>query len=213
MWSEDDDEVTNKPEIFRKTCGALVTFECKGLECNTLYEFRVSCANSVGSSDFSIPSIRAKTRKDSAPGVGRPPILQEVGVGSVTLALDVPPEGGGPIEIFLVDIRDTEKDIIHTRQLKFENGNSIFKLSGLRDGGLLQFRSRAVNRIGEGLPTAWTGELRLPTIENGDFLLRSSVDTKSTSSSKTASFRSSFLQDEGASSSISINLPPQSTKN
>ena len=197
LWSEEED-VSGQPEVFRKPKGALVSFECPGLECNTLYEFRVSCSNAVGLSEFSIPSVRAKTKKDSAPGAGRPPILQDVSSAYVTLELDVPPAGGGPIEAFLIDIHDLEKDIIQTRQLKFENGNSIFKLTGLRVGGLLQFRSRAVNRIGEGPSSSWTGELRLPQLENEDFVSR-------------ASFRAGG--GSKISSNESINIPPRSTKN
>lgn len=199
--------MNGNPEVFSKPKGALVSFECSGLECYTLYEFRVSCSNAVGFSEFSIPSIRAKTKKDSAPGVGRPPILQDVNSASVTLEVDVPPAGGGPIEVFLVDVRDLEKDVIQTRQLKFENGNAKFKLTGLRVGGLLQFRSRAVNRIGEGPSSGWTGELRLPKLENEEFMSRAS-STPTVGGSKISS-----ISNQRSSNDQSINLPPSFTKN
>jgi Fibronectin type III domain len=165
LWTEaddddDDDSKPSPPEVFDKSASGVVAFTMKLLEPNTLYEFRVICVNGEGMSESSIPSLRAKTRKDAAPGSSRPPNILEVKPTSVVLALDIPPAGGGPIESFYVDIRDCERDSLVTRQFKFIDDKSEFRISGLKSGSIMQFRSRAENRIGQGPSTAWTGELR-----------------------------------------------------
>jgi hypothetical protein len=148
LWSEGDDLEDPKAEVFYKPKGAIVSFECGDLEPNKLYEFRVACCNDQGMSELSIPSIRAKTKKDSVPGVGRPPVLKEAKSASVVLLLDTPFSGGGPIEYFNIDIRECTEGSIKTRQFKFIDGNKECKLTGLKQSGLLQFRVRAVNKIG-----------------------------------------------------------------
>lgn len=166
LWSEDQDEEDDKKapqdEIFDKPPGALVSLVMVDLEPNTLYEFRVAGRNTEGMGQYSIPSLRCKTRKDSAPGKARTPNLMEVKPNYVVLHIDIPPAGGAVIEHFMVDIKASDKNEIETRLFKFIDGKSEFRISGLNADTLVQFRSRAVNRIGEGPSTPWTGELKLP---------------------------------------------------
>jgi len=166
LWTEDQDEIDDKKtpqdEVFEKPHGALVSVVMVDLEPNTLYEFRVAGRNSEGMGPYSIPSLRCKTKKDSAPGKARVPTLIEVKSSYVVLQIDVPPAGGGPIEHFLIDIKASDKNEIETRLFKFIDGKNEFRISGLKAESAVQFRSKAANRIGEGPSTEWTGELKLP---------------------------------------------------
>ena len=167
LWSEDqdvEDEYVSPSEIDFVPC--VISFVVSGLNPNTLYEFRTSCKNSVGMSEFSIPSLRCKTKRDAAPGASRAPNLLEVKSSYVIVSLDVPPAGGGPIESFFVDIKTLEGEdaSIDTREFKYIDGKRKFRISGLKPGSSVQFRSRASNKIGEGPSTVWTGKLNLPAL-------------------------------------------------
>lgn len=162
LWDEKAEE---KDELFEKPEGEVIEFDADGLEAGTIYEFRVAFQNAVGLSEWSIPSRRAKTNRDAAPAEGRPPVFQLISATYVDLLVDVPNQGGAPIDEFIIESRDVARNVIKATVHPYDGENSKYRIIGLTAGSMVQFRARAINRIGEGPSSHWTGEMRLPDDE------------------------------------------------
>ena len=160
--------ITTEMEIAAyKPQGSKIRFIVDQLKPNTVYEFRLQYVNESGSSQFSLPSHRAKTNRAEVPAVSLPPKTQEISAKSVVLSLHVPPQGGAPITSFTIEYRDIDFSTIKQEILKLKEGTvlterPLMTIYSLRPGGTYQFKSRAENLVGAGDFSVWGDDVVMP---------------------------------------------------
>lgn len=135
------------------------------LQPDTIYEFRVSCANSIGSTVFSHPSQRAKTNQIRVPLAFNAPFILHIKDSIVFLRCVSPliESDGSPVTTVHIDTKDVIKkssQYIHTAfEVVFD---SKYAIGPLRPGGSYQFRVRGESAQGSGPASAWSETAVVP---------------------------------------------------
>merc|ERR1711871_331523 len=156
LWNEEMQFEYSKPELSK----IAVTLE--NLDADTIYEFRVCGVNQSGPGGYSVPSQRAKTKKQAAPGKGRSPIQHFVAPKHIMLMVDIPHQGGAPLDEIIIEARNHENFEITPQRYPF-NGDTMYRFIRITAGQSYQFRSRGVNTVGEGINSPWSDVIAIPT--------------------------------------------------
>ena len=152
--------------LSQKKHGDRFRIEVMHLKPNTVYEFRFSCTNFVGTSRFSYPSRRAKTNKIRPPQAFSPPFVVSVQNQSAKLRINLPPLGKGasPILRLHVDTKDTIKKISNYFRSVFSVSlDGYYNVGSLRPGGSYQFRVLGESIQGKGAVSQWSDIAVVPT--------------------------------------------------
>jgi len=198
--------ITTEMEIAAyKPQGSKIRFVVDQLKPNTVYEFRLQYVNEAGSSQFSLPSHRAKTNRAEVPAVSLPPITHEILAKSVVLSLHVPQQGGAPINCFTIEYRDVDYSTVKQEIFKLKDGTVVTErplmtIYSLRPGGTYQFKSRAENLVGAGDFSVWGDDVVMPELSKAD-----SLKTEAMKNLVSSSVTAVSTSDVGA-----IKLPPTS---
>lgn len=132
-------------------------FTFKGLTPNKKYKFRVKAKNKEGESEplETTDAILAKNPYDEPGKPGKPDII-DYDNKSVTLKWNKPDtDGGRAITHYTIEIKD-KFSADWTEIAKTEDANPEGKVEGLKEKMVYQFRVRAHNKAGRGMPSEAT---------------------------------------------------------
>ena len=124
----------------------------------------MAAINDKGAGASSLPSQRAKTKKDSAPGPSRAPAIQSKFPKHCIIMLDIPVPGGAPIDEMVIEAKDIDEGDIVEQRFDFK-GETLYRFIKAKAGKQYQFRSLGVNSVGPGLFSPWSEFHKIPTEE------------------------------------------------
>jgi hypothetical protein len=132
----------------------------------------------TGSSEYSMPSRRAKTNRSNIPGTPKPPLLIEMNSDSVTLLLDLPLCGSDKILHFIIEMKDMKRNITTEEIFVYNAPSDVFKIGETGSSNTTHltfkkdelishhvycFRSKAESLVGRGEVSEWSQDITIPT--------------------------------------------------
>jgi hypothetical protein len=137
-----------------------------------MYEFRLCCTSSKGTSVFSFPSRRAKTNKVQVPLSTNAPLIMKIKDSAVTLRIALPAQevDASPILRLHVETKDVVKKSAQYIRSSFDVVfDCKYIIEPLRPGGTYQFRVCGESIQGRGPLSQWSDNAVIPYGKSSSF--------------------------------------------